>query len=205
MESTGYTKDPRVEANLQQDCLSLRHHIPPHAHTTSAPPPFPVPHEHLASAGGKGFHTAPGTIGISIPQVAPGADQISCQQDKCTQKRRPHRCSPPPQAATPENNTNHLKISHQGTLISVAAASTRETPLASFPDIFTLIDIKTVTSPCFRINRLATLSLAYRPPLVVCVETPDPHTRVLWGVEYMMPQFLSSPTPKDGKVIAFTR
>ena len=46
---------------------------------------------------------------------------------------------PPLQAATPENNTNNLKVAHQGMLAGVAAAPTRETPLAAFLAIFTLL------------------------------------------------------------------
>ena len=49
------------------------------------------------------------------------------------------------------------------------------------------------------------MPLADSPLLVVYVKTPDLHIKVFWGVEYMMFSFLSRPTPKDGKVLVFTR
>ena len=48
------------------------------------------------------------------------------------------------------------------------------------------------------------MPLRERPPLVVCLDTPDPHTCVLWGAQFVTP-FFAQPTPKDGKVLAFAR
>ena len=64
-------------------------------------------------------------------------------------------------------NTNQLKAAHQGPLASVAVVSPRDTTLAAFLDIFTLLEPRTGTPPRFRIKRLANLTLVERPPLVV--------------------------------------
>ena len=53
-------------------------------------------------------------------------------------------------------------------------------------------------------ERLATLPLGDRPPLVVFLEAPEPHIRVLWGAQFVTPSF-AQPTPEDGKVLAFAR
>ena len=42
------------------------------------------------------------------------------------------------------------------------------------------------------------------PTLIVYIETPEPHIQVLWGVQYVMP-YLICPTPKDDKLLAFSR
>ena len=47
-------------------------------------------------------------------------------------------------------------------------------------------------------------TLEERPPLLACVEAPELHIRVLWGVEYVMP-YLTNATPEDGKVLAFVK
>ena len=39
---------------------------------------------------------------------------------------------------------------------------------------------------------------------MVCLETPEPHIRVLWGAQCVTPSF-AQPTSNDGKVLAFVR
>ena len=65
-----------------------------------------------------------------------------------------------------------------------------------------MLEHRSGTYPHSRLKRLATLTLAERPHLVVCIEIPDPHIRVLWGVECVIPSF-TRPTPEDGKTLAF--
>ena len=36
------------------------------------------------------------------------------------------------------------------------------------------------------------------------LDVPEPHIRVLWGVQYVTPSFARA-TPEDGKVLAFTQ
>ena len=66
-----------------------------------------------------------------------------------------------------------------------------------------MLEPKTGTTPSYRIKWLSTLLLVESPYLVVCVEMPNLHIRVLWGVEYVMTSFMH-PTPKDGKVPTFS-
>ena len=39
---------------------------------------------------------------------------------------------------------------------------------------------------------------------MVCLEAPDPHIRVIWGTQFVIPSF-AQPTPEDGKVLTFAR
>ena len=115
----------------------------------------------------------------------------------------------PPQAATTRPSTKTpqprcLNATHQGPISSIAATDTRDTALDDLPPIFTFLEHRAGTSPCSSIKWLATLTIAERPTLVMCVENLDTYTRFLWGVEYVMPSF-TRPNPEDGKFIAFAR
>ena len=48
------------------------------------------------------------------------------------------------------------------------------------------------------------MPLGKRPPLVVCLEAPEPHIHVIWGAQFVTPSF-AQPTPEDGKFLAFAR
>ena len=48
------------------------------------------------------------------------------------------------------------------------------------------------------------MPLRERPPLVVCLENPEPHIRVLWVAQFVTLYF-AQPTPEDGKVLSFVR
>ena len=57
--------------------------------------------------------------------------------------------------------------------------------------------------PQLRLERLASLTLGDRPPLVVCLESQEPHIRVLWGDQFVTPSFAQL-NLDDGKVLAFS-
>ena len=84
-------------------------------------------------------------------------------------------------------------------------ASTAPDPIIPvFLKIFTLIEDRSNTTPQARLERIAALPLGKSPPLVVCLEAPDPHICILWGTQFVTLYF-SQPTPEDGKVLAFAR
>ena len=66
-----------------------------------------------------------------------------------------------------------------------------------------MLEPKTGTTPHYKINQLATLPPVESPYLVVYIETPYPHIRILWGLEYVMTSCMH-PTPKDCKVPTFS-
>ena len=73
-----------------------------------------------------------------------------------------------------------------------------------FPDIFSLLEDGANTNPQSRMERLATLPLGERLPIVVCLEAPESHIRVIWGAQFVTPSF-AQPTPEIRKVLAFAR
>ena len=73
-----------------------------------------------------------------------------------------------------------------------------------FLGIFAILEDGALTTPCSQLEILATLPLGDKPPLVVCLEAPEPHIRVLWGAQFVTPSF-AQPTPEDRKVLAFDR
>ena len=48
------------------------------------------------------------------------------------------------------------------------------------------------------------LPLGERPPLMMCLEYPEPHICMLWGAQFTTPSF-DQPTPEGRKVLAFTK
>ena len=120
-----------------------------------------------------------------------------------------HAPAPPPQAVVPMPPTQayqprRLNTAHQGTLAIVTEKTPRDTDLSAFPGIFTFMDHRAGTYSRSRLKRLEILPQAESPPLVIYVETLYPHTRVLWGLKYLMPSFTWN-TPKHGKVLEFYR
>ena len=73
-----------------------------------------------------------------------------------------------------------------------------------FPGILALLEERAHTTPRLRLEILATLPLGERPLLVLCLEAPEPHIRVLWGTQFVTPSFVH-PTLYDRKVLAFAR
>ena len=76
--------------------------------------------------------------------------------------------------------------------------------VTGFLVIFALLEDGVNTTPQLRLERLATLPLGERPPLVVYLEAPEPHIHVLWGAQFMTLSFLQ-PTLEDGKALAFAK
>ena len=76
--------------------------------------------------------------------------------------------------------------------------------ILGFLGTFTVLEAGSDTTPQVRHKRLTTLPLWERPLLVVYLEAPDLHIRVLWGTHFMTLSF-SHPTPEDGKILAFAR
>ena len=74
--------------------------------------------------------------------------------------------------------------------------------IARLPGVFTLLEEGTHTTSQLRLERLATLPLGERSPLVVCFESPDAYIRVIWGTQFISLYF-AQPTPKNGKALAF--
>ena len=75
--------------------------------------------------------------------------------------------------------------------------------IPGFLEMFTLLKAGSSTTPQPRLERLATLPLGERPPLVVRLEATDPHILVLWCTQFATPYF-AQPTLEDRKVLAFT-
>ena len=48
------------------------------------------------------------------------------------------------------------------------------------------------------------MPLTERPLLLICLLTPEPHIRVLWGVHYVIPYFTRA-TSEDAEVLAFSQ
>ena len=84
------------------------------------------------------------------------------------------------------------------------AATVPDPRVPRLPGIFTLLEDGDNTNPQSRLERLVTLPLGDSPPLVVCLETPKPHIRVLWGAQFVT-QYFSEPTLEDRKVLAFAK
>ena len=84
------------------------------------------------------------------------------------------------------------------------AATAPDHNVPGFPGIFALLEEGAHTTPRLRLERLTTLPLGDRSPLVVCLKAPDPHIRVLWGAQSATPSF-ANPTPEEKKILAFAR
>ena len=76
--------------------------------------------------------------------------------------------------------------------------------LGALPALLYLLEDKEGSPPRSCFERLATLPLSERPLLLVCLEKTDPHTRILWGAQYVTP-FFARATPEDGTVLVFAR
>ena len=88
--------------------------------------------------------------------------------------------------------------------IAGVAATALDPSIPGFPFIFTLLEDGANTTPQLRLERLATLLLGESPPLMVCIEAPEPHIHVIWAAQLVTPSF-AKPTPEDGKVPAFEK
>ena len=84
------------------------------------------------------------------------------------------------------------------------AATAPHPSIPGFPGVFILIEDRDNTTPRSRLERLTTLPLGEKPPLVVRLKAPETHIHMLWGTKFVTPYF-AQPTPEDGKVLAFAR
>ena len=75
--------------------------------------------------------------------------------------------------------------------------------MAAFPSIFAILTDE-VATPRSGLKRLASLFLADRSPVMVCLEELEPHIQVLCGLRFATPSYTSA-TPKDRKFLAFSR
>ena len=84
------------------------------------------------------------------------------------------------------------------------AVKTPNQSIIGFPGAFTLFKAGANVTLQERLKRLTTFPLGERPPILVCLEAPELHIRVLWGTQLVTPSF-TKPTPEDSKVLAFTQ
>ena len=94
---------------------------------------------------------------------------------------------PPPQVAT---------------FAEVCSQQQRTDSLAAYPAIFNLQEINTTTT-AERIDILASLSQHKRPALLVIVEEPTRHIRLLWGIE-KIPYSYANKTALDGRIVVLS-
>ena len=69
-----------------------------------------------------------------------------------------------------------------GTLTQQAVLGVNRQAMATFPDIFTALTDESST-PRARLDWLATLPFADRLPVMTYTKEPDPHIRVIWGLQ----------------------
>ena len=75
--------------------------------------------------------------------------------------------------------------------------------MAAYPAIFNLQE-SDITTTIERIDILASLPQQERPALLIIVEEPTCHKRVLWGIE-KLPYSYANKTALDGRIVAFLR
>ena len=91
--------------------------------------------------------------------------------------------------------------SQVSTFAHVCSKKQRTDSLAAFPAIFNLQD-NNVTATSERVKILASLPEHERPSLLIIVEEPKHHIRVLWGIE-KLPFSYANRTALDGRIVAF--
>ena len=134
--------------------------------------------EHLST--GRGQATAP-------PKVIPPPTQATAGTQPITRDSI-QKNIPPPQVAT---------------LAEVCSQQQRTESLAAYPEILDLQEID-ITATTERMDILASSPQQERPALLILVEQPTRHIRVLWGVE-KLPYSYANKTDLDGRVVAFSR
>ena len=150
-------------------------------------------HQHIAGDGHQACHTHPPrtpTQGGAIPRGVPPflLPGMAPQPD------------PPDPPPSPTMSTLHDTVHPES--LAQHAADTTESELTAFPELYTLLDNNQGSMAQARFKRLSTLPLSKRPPLILCVERPNPHTPMLWGQQFVFPYF-THPTPEGRKILAF--
>ena len=96
----------------------------------------------------------------------------------------------PAQAQTFQPALTRTPVQHTCKTMAGVAATSPNPSVPGFPGIFSLLEDEANTNPRSRLERLAILPLGEMPPLVVCLEAPAPHIRVLWDDQFVTPPFL---------------
>ena len=81
-----------------------------------------------------------------------------------------------------------LKVQQE--TLAVIAATAPGPALVSFMSIFNLLKVRYSTSPQSCLERIVTLTLKERPPLLILLESTEPHIRLLWVTQYVTPYFV---------------
>jgi len=74
--------------------------------------------------------------------------------------------------------------------------------IAAFPGLYGRLHDDLLPASAARLKAVASMLLAKRPVVIVCVERPSPLLRVLWGLKHMEPSVIH-PTELDDTVVAF--
>ena len=85
----------------------------------------------------------------------------------------------------------------------VCSQQQRTDSVAAYPAIFDLQESNIMTT-AERIDIIASLPQHKRPSLLVIVEEPTRHIRVLWGIE-KLPYSYANKTALDGRTVSFSR
>ena len=88
--------------------------------------------------------------------------------------------------------------------MSGVASTAPDPSVTGFPGIFALLEDGAHTTPHLRMERPTNFPLGERPLLVVCLEAPEPHIRVIWGAQFVTPS-IAQPKTEDGNILAFDR
>ena len=145
-------------------------------------------------------------------EIAPVEDEIQWEHLSTGrgQATEPPHVSPPltqATAGTPplkmESIQNNIPLPQVATLAEVCSQQQRTESLAAYPEIFDLQESE-ITATTEKMDILASLPQQERPALIILVEQPTRHIRVLWGVE-KLPYSYANKTDLYGRVVAFSR
>ena len=104
-----------------------------------------------------------------------------------------------PQARHPPQNISEIRDTMAGVVETAPGLA-----LAGLPAIFSLLEEKQYTPSQTRLERIVTFPLGERPAVLVCLESPEPHIRMLLVTQFVTPSF-TRPTSEDRKVLKFAR
>ena len=99
--------------------------------------------------------------------------------------------------------SNPFPTPQVATFAELCSQQQRTDSLAAYPAIFDLQESNT-TKTAERIDIPASLLQHKRPSLLVIVEEPTRHIRVLWGIE-KLPYSYANKTTLDGRIVDFSR
>ena len=122
------------------------------------------------------------------PQARPPPTQNTVSTQPLARENPQSKPLPPPQAAA---------------FAEVCSKQQRTDSLAAYPSIFDLQE-SDITATTERIEILASLLQHERPALLIIVEDPTRHIRVLWGIE-KLPYSYAKKIALDGHILAFSR